>query len=325
MKLLFYNTKNYEKKVFDKLNTKHQFVYIDQELTLETSSLANGYDGVVIFVNAQADAQVLTKLKNQGVKYIFLRCMGYDKVDLKIAKQLDIKVFRVKNYSAQTVAEHALSLLMAVNRNLKIVNKRVENYNFSLDDLEAKSMERAIVGVIGGGQIGQSFIKIVKSMNAKVLLFDPYLEKNKPEISKELGITFVPKEELFKNSDIISLHTPYNEFTHHIINKESINLMKDDVILINTSRGGLIDTSALVNALKNNKFFGIGLDVLEREQNRFFLDCSSKKEEMKKNDPEWDHLINNDKVVITSHQAFLTDYALNQIASKTLNNIDAAN
>ncbi|WP_027334621.1 2-hydroxyacid dehydrogenase [Mycoplasmopsis felifaucium] len=325
MKIAFFDAKEYDKKYFDLINNgRHEIVYFEENLNITNVSKTKGFDAVCGFVNTYGDKYILELLAKNNVKVWLQRSMGYNKVDLAKAEELGINVFRVPNYSAESVAEFAAALLMTLNRNISKAIQRVRNYNFSLDNLDGKAIYGSTVGVIGSGKIGQCFINIMKGMGAKILVFDTFCEANNPNLAKEMGFEFVPFTKLIKESDFISLHAPLLPSTKYIIDKDAVDLMKKGVIIINTARGELIDIKAALYGLENNIIRGLGCDVLDREEGRFYSDISKHAKEYEKIDPEWKELISNENVIVTSHQAFLTDTALTQIAKITLDNADMA-
>lgn len=310
MKVLFYSTRSYDKISFREKAEKYpelEFTFVESALNEKTAEMAAGYDAVCIFVNDNANTTVVTKLAELGVKTITLRCAGFNNVDAKTAEQLGMVVYRVPGYSPESVAEHAAALMMAVNRRLHKAYGRVRDNNFSLTGLSGYCLHGKTVGIVGYGRIGQCFANICRGLGMKVIAYDPYYKV--PEY-QEIDVELVSLDELYKRSDVISLHTLYNKETHHMINKDTIAKMKDNVILINVSRGGLIDTEALIEANKQGKFFGIGLDVYEGEDENVYtnheddilMNCITSR------------LLSFPNVIITSHQAFLTDIALDQIS-----------
>ncbi|UUD34993.1 2-hydroxyacid dehydrogenase [Mycoplasmopsis caviae] len=325
MKIAFFDAKEYDKKYFNAVNnSRHQIEYFEENLNINTVTKAKGFDAVCAFVNTYGDKYILELLAKMGVKVWLQRSMGYNKVDLTKAAELGIKVFRVPNYSAESVAEFAAATLMAINRNIVKADRLVSKYNFSLNGLDGKAIYGSTVGVIGAGKIGQCFIKIMKGMGARVLVFDSYNEKHFPALASELGFEYVSFTKVIKESDFISLHAPLLPSTNHLIDKDAVKMMKKGVILVNTARGELIDIPGVLYGLKKGIIRGLASDVLEREEGRFYQDISVEAKEYKKNDPEWEELISNENVIITSHQAFLTDVALTQIAKITLDNADSA-
>lgn len=273
-------------------------------------NLAAGCDAIVAFVNDGLNETNITRLHELGVKLIAMRSSGYNNIDIKAAYR-KINIVRVPAYSPNAVAEHAMTLLLGINRKIHKAYNRTRDFNFSLSGLVGFDMYGKTIGVIGTGKIGQVFIDICKGFGMNVIAYDPYPTKNKE-------ISYVSLDELFKNSDIISLHCPLTEQTKHIINQESIKKMKDGVYLINTSRGGLIESNALLQHLKEGKIKGAGLDVYEEEANLFFEDLSG----VIIDDDVLSLLVSLPNVIITSHQGFLTEEALSNIAKTTLSNLD---
>lgn len=325
MKIAFFDAKDYDIKYFDQFNDgRHEIVYFKENLSLDTVKKVKGFDAVCGFVNTYGDKVILEVLHKLGVKYWLQRSMGYNKIDIAKANELGIEVFRIFNYSAESVGEMAMAGLMALNRNLLRANKRVTDYNFSLNGLDGICVNNSTIGVIGSGKIGQTFIKIAKGMGARVIVFDAFAQDNFPDLADKMGFEFVSLSELFKESDFISLHAPLLPSTRYIIDKEAVKIMKQGVIIVNTSRGELMDITAVLEGLKSGKIRGLATDVLEREEGRFYEDISELKDQFQKLDPQWKELIEMDNVLITSHQAFLTDLALTQIAKTTLDNADAA-
>lgn len=314
IKIAFFDTKDYDKELFNKYNKEYNYeiTYFESKLNLETVNLAKGFDVVCIFVNDKANKDVLDKLNEYGVKLIALRCAGFNNVDLNNVGNL--KVVRVPKYSPYAVAEHATALLLNINRKIYKSYQRVKKYNFSLDGLLGFDLHGKTVGVIGTGKIGKVFIQIMKGFGTNVIAYDVFKDE---QASKELGFEYVSLEELCKKSDIISLHCPLTKETQNIINKDTIAMMKDHVIIINSSRGKLICTDDLIDAMFNNKIGGVGLDVYENEEEFFLRDLSGSY----KRDKNLSLLISMPNVIITSHQAFFTSEALNKIASDTYSNI----
>lgn len=314
IKVAFFDTKDYDKKLFDEYNKNfgYEITYYESKLNLETVHLAKGFDVVCIFVNDRADKPVLDKLNEYGVKLIALRCAGFNNVDLTNLGKL--KAVRVPNYSPYAVAEHATALLLNINRKIYKSYQRVKKYNFAIDGLLGFDVHGKTVGVIGTGKIGKVFIQIMKGFGTNVIAYDVYHDDKAAE---ELGFSYVSLDELCEKSDIISLHCPLTPETKYIINKETISKMKDGVIIINSSRGKLIKTDDLIEAMFENKIGGVGLDVYENEEEYFLQDLSGSY----KRDKNLSLLISMPNVTITSHQAFFTSEALNKIASDTCQNI----
>lgn len=315
MKVAVFNTKNYDRQFLNAANEKHKhsLTFFEPRLTPETAKLASGFDAVCAFVNDHLNKAVLTSLSQYNIKLIALRCAGFNNVDLNTADSLGIKVLRVPAYSPHGVAEHAVALILGLNRKTYRSYNRVHDGNFSLDGLLGFELYGRTAGIIGTGKIGSCMARIMKGFGCHVIAHDETLN---PEC-EALGIKYVSKEELYKTSDIISLHLPLTPSTHHLVNPKSIALMKDGVMLINTSRGGLIDTTAVINGLKSGKIGYVGLDVYEEEENLFFEDLSGKII----HDDVFARLLSFPNVLITGHQAFFTHNALSNIAHTTLENI----
>lgn len=282
---------------------------------MPTVNLTKGYDAVCVFVNDRLNAEVIAALKQNDVKLIALRCAGFNNVDLEAAKQHGIKVVRVPAYSPHAVAEHAVALILTLNRKTHKAYNRVREGNFSLERLTGFDLYGKTVGAIGTGKIGQVFCNIMLGFGCRVLAFD--LMEDKELASK--GVEYLPLMDLLQQSDVISLHCPLNDQTRHIINKETIPMMKEGAMLINTSRGGLIDTVDVIEGLKSGRIGYVGLDVYEQEEKLFFKDLS---ENIIQDDLIM-RLLSFPNVLITSHQGFFTEEALVQIAQTTLDNIDA--
>lgn len=315
MKILFFDTKEYDKKLFNEYNGDYgyEIKYLETKLNSETAPLARGYDAVCIFVNDRADKETLDILKECGVKLIVLRCAGYNNVDIDNLPE-ELKVVRVPEYSPYAVAEHAAALLLSIDRKIYKAYQRTKKYNFTLNGLLGFDIHGKTVGVVGTGKIGRAFIQIMKGFGTEVLAYDVFENK---EAEKELGFRYTTLDELYAKSDIISLHCPLTKENKKMINSESIDKMKDGVIIINTSRGKLIDTKSLINKLEENKIGGLGLDVYEEEEEFFLNDMSNSY----KRDRGLSVLLSMPNVVITSHQAFFTREALDKIASVSLSNI----
>lgn len=309
-KLAFFDTKPYDKEWFTPANDGYfQIKYFENKLNEDTANLARGCDGVVVFVNDTLNKTVIDLLYDNGIRVAALRCTGFNNVDFEAAFG-KITVFRVPVYSPYAVAEHAIGLLLVVNRKLHKAFYRTRDYNFSLNGLTGFDLHGKTISVIGTGAIGKALVSIAQGFGMRVQAYDPYPDKS-------LSVSYVSLEEVWRNSDVISLHCPLNESTHHMINAETIAKMKPGVILINTSRGALIDSEALLDALKEKQIAAAGLDVYEEESELFFEDYSS---EIVKDDI-LSRLISLPNVFLTSHQAFLTKEALESIANTTLDNL----
>lgn len=315
--VMMFSTQPYEKTVFSQQvqASSCRFHYLEPHLNESTVALAKNVDAVCVFVNDTLDAPVLEALASQGVRFIALRCAGYNNVDVAKAQALGLTVVRVPAYSPYAVAEHALALLMTLNRKTHKAYQRVRDGNFLLDGLVGFDVHGKTVGIIGTGQIGQVMAGIFKGLGCSVLAYDPY-----PTTAMEaLGATYVPLETLYQHSDIISLHCPLMPNTHHLINATALEQMKLGVVILNTSRGGLVDTQAVIDALKQGRIGGLGLDVYEEESDLFFEDFSASVIQ----DDVFSRLLTFPNVVITGHQAFLTHEALGNIAQTTLANLEA--
>jgi D-lactate dehydrogenase len=314
MKIAFFSTKSYDREFFSRYVSTHELVYFETQLTAQTVNLAAGCTAVCVFVNDKLNKDVITELSRLGIKLVALRCAGFNNVDLEAAKANNIKVTRVPAYSPHAVAEHAAALILTLNRKTHKAYNRVREGNFSLERLTGFDLFEKTIGVVGTGKIGEAFCRIMLGFGCKVLAFD--LIANKELAAK--GVDYLPLIDLLEQSDIISLHCPLNEQTKHIINQQTIAMMKDEVMLINTSRGGLIDTPAVIEALKTGKIGYLGLDVYEQEEKLFFNDLS----ENVIQDDMIIRLISFPNVLITAHQGFFTEEALTQIAKTTLGNMD---
>ncbi len=314
MKIAFFDTKRHDKLSFDSFNSSYGFsiTYIESHLSPETVSLAKGHDAVCVFVNDKITKAVLEELQQNGIKLVALRCSGYSNVDIEEARSKSIAVVRVPSYSPHAVAEHTLGLMMCLNRKIHHAYNRTKENNFSIEGLLGFDMHAKTAGVIGCGQIGSVMCKILQGFGMKVLGYD--LQNGCVERS---GAIYADLPTIYKQSDIITLHCPLTPQTQHIINKESIALMKNGVMLINTGRGGLVDTTALIAGLKSKKIGLAGLDVYEEESDYFYKDLSLTVIP----DDILERLLTFPNVLITSHQAFFTKEAINNIAKTTLDNI----
>ena len=309
-KIAFFDTKKYDIESFDRNNNKFEIIYYEDKLNKKTAILANGCDAVCAFVNDDINKDVIDLLYSFGIKVLLLRCAGYNNVDIKYAYN-KIHILRVPAYSPNAVAEHALALLLCLNRKIHKAYLRTRDFNFNINGFTGFDLAGKRVGVIGTGKIGVEFISICKGFKMDVVAYDPYPNLN-------LDVAYVTLDELFNTSDVISLHCPLTSSTKHLINEEAIKKMKDNVVIINTSRGGLIDSKALLYALHDKKIKAAGLDVYEEEANLFFEDNSNEIIQ----DDVLALLISLPNVIITSHQGYLTEEALDNIASITLKNFD---
>ena len=311
MKIAFFDTKNYDIESFTNSNYDNniEFKFFETKLNEDTVKLAKGYDGVCVFVNDTISSIVIDALCSYGIKIIALRCAGFNNVDLKSANKR-IAIVRVPAYSPYAVAEHTMALLLTSVRKIHKAFVRTKSFNFSLNDLTGFDLNGKIIGIIGTGKIGKVFVNICNGFGMKVIAYDKFPDNS-------INAKYVPLNQVFEESDIISLHCPLTEETRHLINEKSINLMKNGVIIINTSRGALIDAEALLRGIKAHKIGGACLDVYEEESDFFFEDYSSHIVE----DDTLARLISMPNVIVTSHQAFLTKEALENIASTTIENI----
>ncbi|MCD7753570.1 MAG: 2-hydroxyacid dehydrogenase [Clostridiales bacterium] len=318
MKILFYGARDYDHLYFDPLAAEGDgdcaIDFQPANLDEHTAALARGYEAVCIFVNADCGREVLDILAEAGVKLVLLRCAGYNNVDVKAAKELGIAVLRVPGYSPEAVAEFAMALALAGCRHIHKAYIRVRNNNFALDGLLGRNLHGGTAGVVGTGRIGAAMARICHGFGMEVLGCDSW---HNPAL--EGLVTYVGLEELLRRSDLVSLHCPLTEDNYHMLNGETLGWMKDTAVLVNTSRGQLIDTDALLDQLRRHRFGAVGLDVYENEEEQVFEDLS-------------DDILANDKValllsypnvIVTSHQAFFTHTALRAIAETTLENARA--
>ena len=309
-KIAFFDAKPYDREWFDRINTKFEIRYFEGRLRPENVKLAEGCRAVCAFVNDEINAKTINSLAEMNVEVILMRCAGFNNVALPAAEG-KMKVLRVPAYSPYAVAEHTVGLILALNRKIPRAYIRTRDFNFSLVGLTGFDLHGKTAGVIGTGRIGRVFIDICKGFGMKIVAFDPFP-------SEIEGVEFVSKEELFRRSDIISLHCPLTRETRYIIDEEAISQMKKSALIVNTSRGRLIDTEALLAALNEKRIGGAALDVYEEESGLFFEDNSDKIV----TDEVISMLVSRPNVIITSHQAFLTDEALRNIAEVTLKNFD---
>ena len=313
IKMAFFDAKPYEIEAFRKWNSDGEIDirYMEHKLNVQTVDSAKGCDVVCAFVNDTIDAEVLDELKALGVKLVAMRCAGYNNLDLKALG--DLKAVRVPAYSPHAVAEHAMALLLTLNRKTHKAYNRTREFNFSLNGLTGVDLYGKTVGVVGTGRIGRMFIDICRGFGMKLLAYDLYPDKTQTDLN------YVSLETLLSSSDLISLHCPLTPDTYHMINKESISRMKDGVILVNTSRGGLICTEDLIAGIRDHKFFAVGLDVYEEESDFVYEDMS---EHILKTSTV-QRLLSFPNVALTSHQGFFTEEALTNIAETTLENAEA--
>ncbi len=313
MKILFYDAKPYDQDTFEKLLPKFSGITIDflkTDISPRTAPLARGYDAICAFVNSNLRKATLDVLHECGIRLLLMRCAGFNNIDLETAKKYDMTILRVPGYSPEAVAEHAIALALAVNRHLHKSYIKVRENNFSLVGLMGFNFHQKTAGIIGTGKIGAAMAKLCHGFGMRVLAYDMHRH---PDLD---FANYVELNELLAASDLISLHCPLTDSTYHLINRDTIEKMKDGVILINTSRGGLIKTEDLILGIRARKFFGVGLDVYEEETQNVFEDRS---------DEILEHsvtarLLSFPNVVITSHQGFFTQEALDAIADTTLSN-----
>ncbi len=313
-----FDTKRYDRESFARAapNGEIEWRFLEMRLSPETAPLAQGARAACVFVNDHADRPALEILHSLGIRHIALRCAGFNSVDLVAAKELGLAVTRVPAYSPYAVAEHAVALLLALNRKIPRANNRVRDANFSLNGLVGFDLHGKTAGIVGTGKIGRVAAQILRGFGMRVLAYDPY---PMPDWAKEHGVEYCDPKTLARESSVISLHTPLTPETRHIIRRETLELMKPGVILINVSRGALIDTSALIEALKCGRLGGVGLDVYEEEEGVFFEDLSGQILQ----DDELARLLTFPNVLITAHQAFLTQEALGEISRVTVANLVA--
>lgn len=316
MKVIFFSTKSYDEKYFSAENESgsHELVFHEFKLNPDSAKLAEGFVAVCAFVNDQLDRPTLEQLQAGGTRYIALRCAGFNNVDLEAAQQLGMKVVRVPAYSPHAVAEHTIGLLLALNRRLYRAYNRVREGNFSLNGLVGFDIHGLTVGVIGTGIIGVEVVRLFKGFGCEVLCND--VQENEQALA--MGAQYVERAELFARADIISLHCPLFPSTYHMIDQAAIAQMKRGVTLLNTSRGALIETTAVIEGLKSGQIGNLGIDVYEEEDNLFFEDQSGQVMQ----DDVFARLLTFPNVMITGHQAFFTSNALCQIARTTFQNLD---
>ncbi|MDE3736096.1 MULTISPECIES: 2-hydroxyacid dehydrogenase [Pseudomonas] len=315
MRTILFSSQAYDRESFLGACPTFELHFQQARLTLDTTALANGFDVVCAFINDDLSAAALERLANGGTRLIALRSAGYNHVDLAAAKRLGLTVVRVPAYSPHAVAEHAVALILALNRRLHRAYNRTREGDFTLHGLTGFDLVGKTVGVMGTGQIGATFARIMAGFGCGLLAFDPQRNAS----VEALGAIYVDLPELLANSDIISLHCPLNDATRHLVNAQSLEQMKRGAMLINTGRGALVDTPALIDALKSGQLGYLGLDVYEEEANLFFEDRS----DLPLQDDVLARLLTFPNVIVTAHQAFLTREALSAIARTTLDNITA--
>lgn len=317
MRLTVFSAKDYEREPFERANESrgHELGFLEARLTEDTASLAGGADGVCVFVNDVLSEPVLRRLRDAGVGLVALRSAGFNHVDVAAAEKLELTVARVPEYSPFAVAEHTVALMLTLNRKLHRSYRRVHEQNFSLQGLLGFDMHGKTVGVIGTGSIGSVVCRILNGFGCRLLAFDP---KPNPEC-EALGVEYVELERLYSEADIVTLHCPLTPRTHHLIDRAALTAMKPGVMVVNTSRGAVIDTKAAIDALKSRHLGSLGVDVYEEEGDLFFQDLS----DAVIDDDVFVRLMTFPNVVITAHQAFFTREALHNIAEITLQNATA--
>lgn len=317
MRVAVYSTRPYDERHLATAACEfgHELTFLESRLTIDTASLAKGYPVACAFVNDRLDANVLERLASGGTRLIALRSAGFNNVHLESAKALGLTVLRVPAYSPHAVAEHTVALILALNRKIHRAHARVREGNFALDGLEGFDLSGRTVGVIGTGRIGSVITRIMTGFGCRLLGHDIHPNRD----CESLGMTYVPLDDLLRQSDIVTLHCPLTPGCHHRINDDAIALMKPGVMLINTSRGALIDTAAVIRGLKSGHIGYLGLDVYEEEADLFFEDLSSQVIQ----DDVFSRLLTFPNVIITGHQAFFTHDALEQIARTTMKSISA--
>ena len=315
MKIAVFSTCSYDEEFLNKYNTGHELIFFKQALDYDNLSLTKGCDAVCLFVNDQANGQILSALAENGVKLVLLRCAGFNNVDLEAAKELGISILRVPAYSPEAVAEHAVAMIMTLNRKTHKAYNRIREGNFSLEGLMGFNLHSSKVALIGTGNIGKAMYRILKGFGCQISAYDPYPDE---ELQRD-GLKYTSLEEVLKDADIVTLHCPLTEQSFHMINGQTLQYFKKGAMLINTSRGALIQTSAVITSLKSGGLGSLGLDVYEQESGLFFRNLS---EEVIQDDLIA-RLISFPNVLITSHQGFFTREAMRQIAETTFSNADA--
>ena len=316
MKILFYDAKQYDKESFDKQLKNYPHIentYLDADLTADTARLAEGFDGVCAFVSSSVTSEVLRKLHDHGIRLLLMRCAGYNNVDVKAAEKYGITVLRVPGYSPQAVAEHAMALALAVTRRIHKGYIKVRENNFSLNGLMGLDLFGKTAGIIGTGKIGAAMCRICYGFGMRVIAYDVY---KAPDLD---FVEYYPLSTVLKESDLISLHCPLTEESYHLINSQTISLMKDNVIFVNTSRGALVNTEDLIKGIRSRKFHGVGLDVYEEETENVF---ENRQEDILESSVTA-RLLSFPNVIVTSHQGFFTEEALAAISRTTFENAAA--
>jgi D-lactate dehydrogenase len=315
MKIAFFSCHPYEQTFLESANRnkRHELTFLTDMLTPETAHLAAGHQAVCVFVNDQLTKLTLETLAESGIHLVALRCTGYNQVDIQGTRNLGIRILHVPGYSPHAVAEQALALLMTLNRKTHLAFQRTSRHNFTLDGLMGFDLYGKRIGVIGTGKIGRAFARIMLGLGCQVLAHDHVPSP----LLRQLGVTYLPLPELLAESDVVSLHCPLTPETHHLIDAAALACMKPGAYLINTSRGGLLDTPAVLKALTNGRLGALGMDVYELEDTFFYTDWSAKSLP----DADLDALTQLPNVLLTAHQGFFTREAMEQIAHTTLNNL----
>ncbi|WP_417749709.1 2-hydroxyacid dehydrogenase [Rosistilla oblonga] len=317
MRIALFASKPYDRQFFDQANREgeHEIVYIEARLSQQTVQLAEGFPAVCVFVNDLVDAQVLQQLHSGGTSVVALRSAGFNNVDLKTADALGIKVVRVPAYSPYSVAEHTVAMILGLNRQIPRAYNRVRDCNFSLEGLLGFDLHGKTFGLIGTGEIGRVVAKIMSGFGCRIVAYDPYPNQ---QWADDSDVQYVELDALLEQSDVISLHCPLTPDTHHMIDAAAVQKMKPGVMLINTSRGAIVETQAVIDALKSSKIGSLGIDVYEEEDKLFFENLSGQVVQ----DDVFARLLTFPNVLITGHQAFFTKEALQQIAATTLQNLN---
>jgi D-lactate dehydrogenase len=313
IRILFYDTKKYDRDSFDSVLPEYPGIeidYLDTDLSLQTTSLAKGYDAVCAFVSSNVGADIIESLHKNGIKLILMRCAGFNNVAVDKARELGVTVLRVPGYSPEAVAEHAMALALAVNRHIHKGYIKVRENNFSLIGLTGINFHGKTAGIVGTGKIGAAMCRICRGFGMRIIAYDMY-----PNSELDF-VEYVDLDTLLRESDLISLHCPLTKETKHMICDETIGRMKDNVVLVNTSRGALIKTEDLISGIRAKKFFGVGLDVYEEETNNVF----ENREDDIMETSITARLLSFPNVIVTSHQGFLTEEALLAISHTTLKN-----
>ena len=313
-KVAFFSTQSYDRRFFENSSDTHEFEFFETRLNVKTLDLARGFDGVCVFVNDKINEELLKGLSEIGVGLVALRCAGFNNVNLKAAEKYNIRIMRVPAYSPEAVAEHAMALIMTQARRTHKAYNRVREGNFSLERMIGFNIFKKTIGVIGTGKIGQAFCNIALGFGARVIAYDKYPS----DAMKEKGIEYMEFDDVLAQSDILSLHCPLTPETHHIINRESLQKMKKGSMLVNTSRGKLVDTASVIESLKDEHLGFLAIDVYEQEEKLFFRDLS----DLVIRDDQIAQLMVFPNVLITAHQGFFTKESMEEITRTTLQNID---